>query len=155
MRKSLELTHNHNCLMGTITFKVYPITPASPRIHACNNFLKHFWSFCFWFFFAYFSFKYIMHGHIRERKEISNDIWHSNFAMPKHTNVIDTALLLCRSIQVSFYDWRATVVRWLLMPFSQYFLVIPVKKSDTSVKYKRQLNFITNKSHKAHYLSCA
>ena len=41
-----------------------------------------------------------------------------NFAMPKHTNVIDIALLLCRSIQVSFYDWRATVVRWLLMPFS-------------------------------------
>ena len=31
----------------------------------------------FWiliFFFAYFSFKYIMHGHIRERKEIPNDI---------------------------------------------------------------------------------
>ena len=27
-----------------------------------------------------------------------------NFAMPKHSNVIDTGLLLCRSIQVSFYD---------------------------------------------------
>ena len=62
-----------------------------------------------------------MHGHIRERKEIPNDILHSNFAMPEHTNVIVTAFLLCRSIQVSFYNWRATVVRWLLMPFSQDF----------------------------------
>ena len=86
-----------------------------------------------------------MHGHIRERKEISNDILHSNFAMPEHTNVIDTALLLCRSIQVSIYDWRATVVRWLLMHFSQDFLVIPVKKSDMSVKYKRQLNLTYHK----------
>ena len=47
-----------------------------------------------------------MHGHIIERKEIPNDILHSNFAIPKHTNVIDIALLLCRSIQVSYYDWR-------------------------------------------------
>ena len=65
--------------------------------------------------------------------------------MPKHTNVIDTALLLCRSIQVSFYDLRVTVVRWLLMPFSQDFLVIPVKKSDTSIKYKRELNLTHHK----------
>ena len=86
-----------------------------------------------------------MHGHIRERDEIPNDIWHSNFAMPKHTNVIDTALLLCRSIQVSFYDWQATIMRWLLMPFSQDFLVFFVKKSDMSVKYKRQLNLTHHK----------
>ena len=60
--------------------------------------------------------------------------------MPKHTNVIDIALLLRLSIQVSNYDWRATVVRWLFMPFSQDFLVIPVKKSNMRVKFKRQLN---------------
>ena len=65
--------------------------------------------------------------------------------MPKHTNVIDTALLLCRSIQVSFYDWRATVVRWLLMPFSHDFLVLPIKKSDMSVKYKKELNLTHHK----------
>ena len=65
--------------------------------------------------------------------------------MPKDTNVIDTALLLCQSIQVSYYDWWATVVRWLLMPFFQDFLVLPVKKSDTSVKYKRQLNLTHHK----------
>ena len=86
-----------------------------------------------------------MHEHIRERKEIPNDIRHSNFAMPKHTNVIDTALLLCRSIQVSFYDWQVTVVRWLLMLFSQDFLILPIKKSDTSVKYRRQLNLTHHK----------
>ena len=60
--------------------------------------------------------------------------------MPKHIDVIDIALLLCRSIQVLYYDWRVIVVRWLLMPFSQDFLVLPFKKSDMSVKYKRQLN---------------
>ena len=37
MRKLLWLTHNHNCLIGTITFKVHVITPTSPRIHACNH----------------------------------------------------------------------------------------------------------------------
>ena len=126
--------------MGTITFKVHPITPTSPRIHACNHFKSIFDLFAF-----DFSFKYIMHRHIRERREISNDIWHSNFAMPEHTNVIDTVLLLYRSIQVSNYDWRATVVRWLLMSFSQDFLVLPIKKSDTSVKYKRQLNLTYHK----------
>ena len=46
--------------------------------------------------------------------------------MLKHTDVL--------------HDWRETVVRWLLMPFSQEFLVFPVKKNDISVKYKRQLN---------------
>ena len=35
---------------------------------------KAFWSFYFLFFFAYFSFKQTMHGHIRDRKEIPNDV---------------------------------------------------------------------------------
>ena len=51
--------------------------------------------------------------------------------MLKHTDVI--------------HDWRATVVRWLLMPFSQDFLVLPIKKSDTSVKYEKQLNLTHHK----------
>ena len=51
--------------------------------------------------------------------------------MLKHTDVL--------------HDWRATVVRLLLMPFSHNFLVIPVKKSDTSVKCKRQLNLTHHK----------
>ena len=56
---------------------------------------------------------------------------HHNFAMLKHTNVI--------------YDWQALVVRWLFMPFSYDFLVLPIKKSDMSVKYKRLLNFTNHK----------
>ena len=55
----------------------------------------------------------------------------SYFCLPKHTNVI--------------HDWWATVVRWLLKPFSQDFLVFPVKNSDMSVKYKRQLNLTHHK----------
>ena len=51
--------------------------------------------------------------------------------MPKHTDVL--------------HDWRTTVVRWLLMSFSQDFLVIPIKKSNMSVKYKRQLNLTHHK----------
>ena len=41
-------------------------------------------------------------GLLEREKEIPNDIWHSNFAMPKHTNVIDITLLLCQSIQMSY-----------------------------------------------------
>ena len=51
--------------------------------------------------------------------------------MPKHTDVI--------------HDWRTTVVRWLLIPFSQDFLVLPLKESDMSVKYKRQRNLTHRK----------
>ena len=46
---------------------------------------------------------------------------------------------------MSFHDWQATGVRWLFMPFSYDFLVLPVKKSDTSVKYKRLLNLTHHK----------
>ena len=49
---------------------------------------------------------------------------------------------------MSCHDWRAIMVRWLFMPFSLDFLVIPIKKSDTSVKYKRLLN-LTHHKHKS------
>ena len=58
----------------------------------------------------------------------------------KYPMIFDILILLCLSIQVSYYDWRTTVVRGLFMSFSQDFLVLSVKKRDTSVKYKRQLN---------------
>ena len=61
--------------MEIITFEVHPI--------------KHFDLFAF-IFFTYFSFnKHIIHGHIRERKEIPNDV------------KLDIALLLYQSIQMS------------------------------------------------------
>ena len=65
--------------------------------------LKAFWSFCFSFS-LHILFKQIMHGHIKERKEIPNDgkdltfqfycaeahkcYWYCTFAIPKHTGVI-------------------------------------------------------------------
>ena len=68
----------------------------------------------------------------------------------KYPMIFDIPILLCLSTQMSLtthfcytehtdviHDWWATVMKWLLMHFSQDFLVIPVKKSDTSVKYKR------------------
>ena len=81
---------------------------------------KAFFIFLLFFFFAYFylSKSYMGILEIKKRYPMMVSIWHSNFAIPKHTNVINTALLLCRSIQVSYYDWRATVVRWLFIPFS-------------------------------------
>ena len=56
--------------------------------------------------FSIFLFKHIMHGHIREKKEIPNyvKLKHHNFVMSKHTDVL--------------HDWRALVVRWLFMHFS-------------------------------------
>ena len=58
--------------------------------------------FAFDFSLHIFLFKHIIQGLIRERKEIPNDIWHSNFVIPKHTNVIDITLLLCWNIQMSY-----------------------------------------------------
>ena len=74
MRKSLQLTHNHNCLMGSITFEVHPITS-----HLVEDTLaiiyKAFWFFLLLFLLqSYFSFKQTMHVHIRDRKEILNDV---------------------------------------------------------------------------------
>ena len=90
MRKSIQLTHNHNCLKGTITFEVHPMTPTSLR-NTLVIIYKAFRFFLLLFFFAYFSFvKYIMHEHIRERRKylIMSSFWHCTFTMPKHTNVI-------------------------------------------------------------------
>ena len=62
--------------------------------------------------------------------------------MPKHTDVI--------------HDWWATVVRWLLMPFSQDFLVLPVKRViRVLITRDNLILLITNKNHKAPLLSCA
>ena len=72
--------------------------------------------------------------------------------------IFDIPILLCLSTQMSLtthfcytehtyviHDWWAIVMKWLLMHFSQDFLVIPIKKSDMSVKYKRQLNLTHHK----------
>ena len=90
--------------MGTITFKVHPITPTSPRNTFATIFKNILILFAF-IFFAYFLFEQNMHGHIRERK--STQLCkpkHQNFVMLKHIDVI--------------HDWRVLVVKWLFMPFS-------------------------------------
>ena len=105
MRESNTLTHNHNCLMETITFELHPITPISPRNTLATIFksiliLLAFVFLCIFSFWTYHALAYI------EREEIPNYVSqkHHNFAIPKHTNVI--------------HDWRVLVVRWLFMPFS-------------------------------------
>ena len=60
---------------------------------------------------------------------------------------------VCDGIQVSYYDWWATVVKWLFIHFSFHFLVLPVKKIDMSVKYKGQLN-LTHHKQRATKLTC-
>ena len=80
MRKSNTLTHNHNCLMGTITFEVHPITLTSPRNTLATIFQSILILFAFVFLciyiyiyiYIYFLFEHSMHEHIRERKEIPN-----------------------------------------------------------------------------------
>ena len=123
MRKTNTLTHNHNYLMGTITFEVHHIILTSPR-NMLATILKAFWFFLLLFFFAYFSFKHSMYKHIREKRNTQLcKPKHHNFAMPKHIDVI--------------HDWQVLVMKWLFMPFSQDFLVLPIKKSDMSIRYNR------------------
>ena len=84
----IHFTHNHNCLMGTIIFEVYHITPTSPRnTHAT---LSKAYSFCF---------SCSLHIFLLS---ISYTI--TSMAFMNHTQI--------------FYDWWVLVVRWLFMSFS-------------------------------------
>ena len=56
MRKSHTLTHNHNCLMGTIIFEVHPITLTSPINTLATIFKSILILFTFDFFAYSFSF---------------------------------------------------------------------------------------------------
>ena len=91
MRKSNTLTHNHNCLMGAITFEVHPITFTSPRNTLATIFKSILIIFSFISSLHIFLFKHIMHGHMRERERRKTQLCKlklHNFAMPKHTDVI-------------------------------------------------------------------
>ena len=75
MRKSNTLTHNHNCLMGTITFEVHPITPTSPRNTLATIFksILIFFAFIFFaFFFSFLAYHAWTYKREREREEIPN-----------------------------------------------------------------------------------
>ena len=65
-----------------------------------------------------------MHGHIRERRNTYLcKLKHPNFTVPKHIDFIHVL--------------RVLVVRLLFMHFSYDFLVLPVKKSYMSMRYKK------------------
>ena len=103
----------------------------------CLQSYKAFWVFLLLSFFAYFSFaKHVMHGHIRERKKkypIMLSYWYCTFALPKYTDVI---------------SWLGgNSGEMITYAFFLGFLVLPVKKSYMSVKYKRLLN-LTHHKHK-------
>ena len=73
MRKSNTLTHNYNCLMGTITFEVHSITPTSPRNMFATIFRNILILFAFGFFAYSFSFwAYHAWAYKRDREEIPN-----------------------------------------------------------------------------------
>ena len=110
----LHSTHNHNYLMGTTTFELHNITPTSPK-NTLATILKAFWFFLLFMFFAYFSFKYIMHGHIGERKE-NTQLCKLNILilLCKCYTLLSTAFINCTQI----YDWWILVVRWLFISFS-------------------------------------
>ena len=100
----IHFTHNHNCLMGTITFEVHHITPTSPR-NTLTIIFKSILIFLLFMFFAYIYMNIPCMGIYREKRNTHLcKPKHHNFAMPKHVDVI--------------HDWRALVVRWLFMPFS-------------------------------------
>ena len=110
-----------------------------------QSFLKHFDSFCFLFFFAYFLFKQIMHGYVRERKEILNDVKLLTLHFCYAEAYICHFMIgrqqwwdgyLCFSLRI-FYSFSSKRVIWVLSTRDHLTLLI------------------TNTSHKAHLFSCA
>ena len=131
-RESKTLTHNHNRLMGIITFEIHLITPTSPR----NTLAIIFKSILIFFVFSFLlitslqifllsTMKHIMHGYIREKK--IPFIWKHIFLVVQMLHLIEHDFY---ELHTSVYDWQVLVVRWLFMPFFEDFLVLPIKKSD-------------------------
>ena len=88
IRKSNTLTHNHNYLMGTITFMVHHITPTSPR-NTYTTISKAFWFFLLLYSLHIFFLNISCMG-IEERREIPSYV---------NQNII---ILLCRSTQMLY-----------------------------------------------------
>ena len=85
---------------------------------------------------------HIMHGHIRERKEMPIYVSQTSYSYCASVTLQSTAFMSCTQL---FYDERFLVVRWLFMSFSYNFLVLPIKKSDIDMSDKR-----LTKSYKSH-----
>ena len=82
-------SHNHNYLMGTITFEVHPITPTSLRNTLAIIFKSILILFA-WLFFVYFFFwAYHAWAYKREKKcPIMLSQKHHNFVMLKYTDYL-------------------------------------------------------------------
>ena len=100
-------------------------------------------SFCFLFFIAYFLFKQTMNGHIRNKKEIPNNV---------------------KLLTLHFYYAEAYKCHWMIggQQWWDGYLCLRIFKSFPSKRVIWVLStrdnlilLITNTSHKAHLLSCA
>ena len=101
----IHFTHNHNRLMGTITFEVHLMTPTFAR-NTLTTIIKSILIFLLFMFFAYFSFWTFHAWAYIERKEIPNYVSqkHHNFATLEHTDVI--------------HNYRDLVVKGIFILFS-------------------------------------
>ena len=92
------LTHNHNRLMGTITFEVHHITLTSPRNMLATIYKSILILFAFSYslhIFLLSKMKHIMHGHIREKKKYP-------FILIKHLFLVVQVLYLTEH---GFYEF--------------------------------------------------
>ena len=118
---SNTFTHNHNCLMGTTTFKVHHITLTSPK----NTLATIFESILIFFFFFCFTYSlnifllsikwHNMHGYIRKKGITQLSKPNILFLLCKCHTLPSMAFMNCTQM---LYDWGVLVVRWLFMPFS-------------------------------------
>ena len=100
---SNTFTHNHNCLIGTITFEVHHITLPSPR-NTLATILKAFWFFLLFMFFAYFFLLSISLMAYRREKKIPN------YVSLKHPYFTVQVLHLTKH---GFYELHTDVL-WLM-----------------------------------------
>ena len=154
MRKSLKLTHNHNYLMGTITFEVHPITLISPRNTLAivyKDFL--FFLLFIFYFFCIFSFvKHIINEHIRERKEIPNYVkfltlhfFYAETYRCHFMNLIQNqyvALCICTDIVKNNYNYTVQIIYIFRRDsnYTQYQLTLFL--NNTFLKYVMIFHFI-------------
>ena len=94
----IQFTHNHNYLMGTITFEVHHITPTSPRNMLTTIFKSILIFFAFHVLCIFFFLNIPCMGIYREKRNTQLcKPKTSQFCYAEHTDVIR--------------DWRALVVR--------------------------------------------
>ena len=114
MRKSNTLTHNHNCLMGTITFEVRSITLTSPRNTLATIFKSILILFAFDFFaYSFYFWAYHAWAYKRDREEIPN------YVKPKTSQFCYDEAHRCYTWLASF-SGEVVIYAFLLRFFSPF-----------------------------------